>query len=270
MNNLQRALAPIPGAAWTAIDDEAKRTLKVALAGRQIADFDGPLGWQHAAVTLGRTMPLSRAPGAGVAAALRRVQPLVEIRVPFELVREELEAHERGAKDADLGPVTDAARTIAAAEDNAIFQGYPDAHIEGICSAASGAALTITEDYEAYPGVAANALSRLRNAGIGGPYAIALGPKCHMGLLQTTLRGGFPVIQHVQRLIDGPVIWAPALNGAVVVSLRGGDFELTVGRDLSIGYTSHTATTVELYLEESFTFRLLTPEAAVPLVYGAS
>ena len=103
-----------------------------------------------------------------------------------------------------------------------------------------------------------------------GPYAIALGPRCYTGLTRTTTEAGFPVIQHVERLLDGPVIWAPGVDGAVVLSLRGGDFELTVGRDLSVGYRGHTASTVEFYIEESLTFRMLAEEAAVPLVYGAA
>jgi uncharacterized linocin/CFP29 family protein len=268
MNDLGRELAPITDEAWRAIDDEARAALKVNLAGRRIADFEGPLGWQASAVPLGRTEALARRPHDGVTGAVRRVQPLVELRASFELARAELDAIARGAKDPDLDAVRTAARAIALAEDRAVFHGYPDAGITGICEAAAGTALTVTEDYEAYPAMVATALAKLRGAGIDGGYAIALGPKCYTGLTQTFTRGGYPVIQHVQKLLDGPVIWAPAVDGAVVVSQRGGDFALTVGRDLSIGYRDHSAKTVELYLEESFTFRVLTADAAVPLSYG--
>jgi uncharacterized linocin/CFP29 family protein len=72
----------------------------------------------------------------------------------------------------------------------------------------------------------------------------------------------------VRQLLDGPLVWAPAVNGAVVLSLRGGDFELTVGQDLSIGYLTHSDTTVQLYLQDTLAFRALAPEAAVPLVYS--
>jgi len=50
-----------------------------------------------------------------------------------------------------------------------------------------------------------------------------------------------------------------------VVSLRGGDFLLECGQDLSIGYVDHDADVVRLYLEESFSFRVATAEAAVAL-----
>ena len=46
---------------------------------------------------------------------------------------------------------------------------------------------------------------------------------------------------------------------------RGGDFELTIGQDISIGYLSHSETTVRLYFQETMTFLLLTTEAAVVL-----
>jgi uncharacterized linocin/CFP29 family protein len=54
------------------------------------------------------------------------------------------------------------------------------------------------------------------------------------------------------------------------MSLRGGDFELTVGQDFSVGYLDHTSTSVLLYLQETFTFRVLTPQASVPLTYPAA
>jgi uncharacterized linocin/CFP29 family protein len=267
MNDLWRELAPVPAEAWKEIDDEAKRTLTVTLAGRKIADFEGPLGWDASSVGLGRADELKESPGQGVRAALRKVQPLVELRVPFTLSRRELDSVARGAKDTDLEPVAKAAMAIALAEDRAVFQGYAAAGIEGICEASGGEALTISENYENYPALVAEALSKLRKSGVDGPYAIALGPQCYVGLTETT-KDGFPIMQHVQRLLDGPVIWAPAVDGAVVVSLRGEDFELIVGRDFSIGYLAHSATTIDLYIEESFTFRILEPKAAVPLVYG--
>ena len=172
----------------------------------------------------------------------------------------------RGAKDANLDPVRHAARAAALAEDRAVFHGYPQAGIGGIVEASAQSKCTLSEDYAAYAGVVAEATHKLRSAGIGGPYAIALGPRCFTGLSKT-LVGGFPVMEHVRRLLDGPIIPAPAADGAVVLSLRRGDFELTVGQGFSIGYLEHSASTVRLYLQESFTFRVLSPEAAVPLAY---
>lgn len=268
MDDLLRDLAPISSDAWQAIDEEAKKHLTVSLGGRRIVDFDGPRGWHFSSVALGGTESIEAPSEPGVSAAVRRVQPLVELRAPFELSRRELENIARGAKDPELEPVRHAARAIALAEDRAIFHGYRAANITGIFEASAANQLTLTRDYQRYPLVVSEGLARLRANGVGGPYAIALGPECFKGLTGTATSGGYPVFEHVERLIDGSVFWAPSVRGALLASLRGGDFELTVGRDLSIGYEDHSTSTVRLYLQESIAFRVLSPEAAVPLVYG--
>ncbi|HXS52994.1 MAG TPA: family 1 encapsulin nanocompartment shell protein [Usitatibacter sp.] len=267
MNHLLRELAPIPAAAWEQIDDEARRTLTAMLAARKLVEFEGPLGWQASAVNLGRTSSI-KAPREGAQARLREVLPLVELRVPFAMPRDEIDAIARGAKDANLDPVREAARSAALAEDHAVFHGFPDARIDGIVEAAAQGRCSITQDYQAYLAVVAEALQKLRDRGIGGPYAIALGPRCYTGLGKTLL-GGFPVLEQLRQLVDGPIVSAPAVNGAVVLSTRGGDFELTVGQDFSIGYVDHDAKSVRLCLVESMTFRVLTTEAAVPLAYAS-
>jgi uncharacterized linocin/CFP29 family protein len=267
MNSLHRELAPISAAAWGEIEAEAKRTLKTSLAARKLVEFKGPGGLELSAVGTGRRQPIASPPSARVEAQLRESQPLVELRAPFALERAELDALDRGAKDANLDPVIEAAQRIARAEDRAVFHGYPAALIKGICEAAPGGPVPLSENYEDYPLAVAQALSRLRAAGVDGPYAIALGPQCYTGITETT-KGGYPVIQHVKRLLDGPLVWAPAVDGAAVLSLRGDDFELTVGQDISIGYLDHDAESVRLYLQESFTFRVLTPHAAVAMAYA--
>jgi uncharacterized linocin/CFP29 family protein len=267
MSPLLRELAPVTAEAWSMIEEEAKRTLKLKLAARKLVDFSGPLGWEASAVGVGRVARLNEAPADGVEARLREAQPLVELRVPFELQREELEAAGRGAKDAVLDPVREAAGAAALAEDRAVFRGFAAAGIRGIAEEAAASKLTLSDDYQAYPGVVADAVNKLHLAGVEGPYGIALGPRCYTGLTKTT-QGGYPVMEHVRRLLDGPIVWAPAVDGAVVLSLRGGDFELTVGQDFSIGYLEHTASAARLYLQESFTFRVLAAEAAVPLAYA--
>jgi uncharacterized linocin/CFP29 family protein len=269
MSELHRNLAPIVGEVWKQIDAEASRVLRLHMAARKLVDFDGPRGWTTSALHLGRTEPVDEASIPGVEARVRRVQPLVELRVPFTLSRSELDAAARGADDADLDPLVEAAKRLAEAEDRAVFHGFESAGIRGICSHSAHKPVSLSEDYTHYPQAVTEALERLRQSGADGPYALALGPRCDAGLRQTAGEGGYPVLRHVTRLIDGPVVWAPAVDGAAVMSLRGGDFELVSGRDPAVGYRDHDERSVHLYLEESFAFRLLGPEAAVPLVYGA-
>jgi uncharacterized linocin/CFP29 family protein len=267
MNHLMRALAPVSDTAWEAISDEATSVLRQFMAARKLVEFHGPKGWAHSAEPTGRVEPLPEPPGEGVEGVVRTVRPLVELRAEFEIDRTELDAIERGAPDPDLEAVAAAARRLALAEDRAIFDGYPAAGIRGIAEASPYEPIRLSDDYEEYPSAVAKAVSRLRLEGVEGPYGIALGPRCYLGVVETTQRGGYPVLEHVRQILGGPIVWAPAVSGAVVVSLRGGDFDLVVGQDVSIGYRSHTESTVRLYLEESLTFRAVGPEAGIALRY---
>ncbi|MGZ6977737.1 MAG: family 1 encapsulin nanocompartment shell protein [Acidimicrobiia bacterium] len=266
MNHLFRELAPITAAGWTAIEEEAGQTLRTYLAARKLVDFSGPHGWEHSAVDLGRVEAI-KAPQADVGAALRTVQPLVELRTDFTVSRAELDAIERGSQAPDLDPVRDAAVRLAEAEDKAIFHGNTAAGIDGLTTASTHDPLAIPESYTDYPRPVAQAVARLRSAGVDGPYGIALGPRCYTGVVETT-DGGHPIYNHLRMILDGPIVWAPAVDGAVVMSIRGGDFELVAGQDASIGFASHDAGGVSLYLQESITFRVNTPEAAIALVYA--
>jgi uncharacterized linocin/CFP29 family protein len=129
--------------------------------------------------------------------------------------------------------------------------------------------MTLPGDVRQYPDAIAQALSQLRLVGVNGPYSVVLGAGPYT-LLAEASDNGYPVIEHIRRLVETEIIWAPAIDGAFVMTTRGGDFDLHVGQDVSIGYLSHTDATVRLYLQESFTFLLLTTEAAVALAPAAT
>ncbi|WP_067816326.1 family 1 encapsulin nanocompartment shell protein [Nocardia inohanensis] len=263
MNNLHRELAPITSEAWAAIEEEATRTFKRHIAGRRVVDLSGPHGADFSAVGRGRTAAIT-APAEGVQARQRVVVPLVELRVPFTLSRDELDNVERGAQDADLDAVKDAAKKIAFAEDRAIFEGYAAAGIAGIRASTDCEPVKLPGDPTLAPEAVAQALSKLRLAGVDGPYSVLLSADLYTAVSETSDHG-HPIRTHIERLIDGEIIWAPAIDGAFVLSTRGGDFDLQIGQDLSIGYLSHDAESVQLYFQESLTFLVYTAEAAVAL-----
>jgi uncharacterized linocin/CFP29 family protein len=263
MNNLHRELAPISEAAWADIEEEASRTFKRHIAGRRVIDVQGPGGVALSAVGTGHLKKLAP-PSDGIIARQREVNPLVELRVPFVLDREQIDDVERGANDSDWQPTKDAARLLAFAEDRAIFEGFAAAGIGGVRKGTSNPIMTLPADVRAYPDVIAQALSQLRLVGVNGPYSVLLSADAYTGLAETRDQG-YPVLEHIKRLIDGEIIWAPAIEGAFVLTTRGGDFDFHIGEDVSIGYLSHDDKTVRLYLEETFTFLLLTTEASVAL-----
>lgn len=265
MNHLLRTLAPITEAGWTRLDAEARDRLTVALAARKLVDFSGPHGWSHSATNLGRTEP-AEGPVSGVRARRRRVLPLVELRADFTVAREELRDSERGAADVDLSELDKAAQRMAVAENVATLHGLQTAGIAGVTDASPHPPIPLGEDMEACPRHVAEAVEVLLRAGIGGPYGLGLGPEGYTRVIQTAEHGGYPLFDHLRKiLLGGPIVWAPGVHGAVVMSLRGGDFLFESGQDLSIGYDHHDADAVHLYLEESFSFRVATAEAGVAL-----
>jgi uncharacterized linocin/CFP29 family protein len=263
MNNLYRELAPVSAAAWAQIEDEAKRTFALHAAARKAVDVAGPDGLTLAGLGTGHVTGID-SPADGVAAALRNWRPVVELRVPFTLSRTEVDSVERGAHDADWQPVKDAAKKIAFAEDRAVFDGYAAAQITGLRPSSSNAAVALPGEARDYPDVVSKAVSELRLAGVAGPYSLLLSADAWTVVSETSDHG-YPIREHLARLLDGDIIWAPAIEGALLVSGRGGDYELRLGQDLSIGYLSHDADSVRLYFTESFTFAVYTSEASVPL-----
>jgi len=263
MNNLHRELAPISDAAWASIEEEARRTFGQHVAARRVVDLTGPEGPGLASVGTGHLTGIG-APADGVIAQLRTAQQLVQLRAPFTVGRQDVDDVERGAQDSDWQPVKDAAKKIGFAEDRAVFRGYQAAGIAGIGASSSNPALSLPSEARDYPNVVAQAVSSLRLAGVGGPYSLVLSAGAYT-MVSETSDHGYPVREHLARVIDGEIIWAPAIDGAFLLSARGGDFELRLGQDLSIGYLAHDAGTVQLYFQESLTFLVYTAEASVAL-----
>jgi uncharacterized linocin/CFP29 family protein len=263
MNHLLRGYAPITETGWDAITDEAKPRLSTYLAARKLVDFSGPHGWSHSSTDLGRVSYLD-GPSDGVSAAQRRVLPLVELRTPFVVSRDELADAERGADDLEFPELDAAAARIAVAENTAIFYGYGAADISGIMERSSHTPVPLGDEVRAYPARLSEAINRLLGTGIGGPYGLAVSPAAYIEILETSEAGDL-LMDHLRKILGGPVVRTPGLTGGVVVSMRGGDFTLDCGQDISIGYRSHSDTEVALYFEESISFRVLEPNAAVVL-----
>lgn len=262
-NNLYRELAPVTSVAWSEIEQEATRTFKRHIAGRRVVDVSEPGGPVTASISTGRLNDV-QAPADGVQAHLRSSKPLVRLRVPFALSRSEIDSVERGAQDADWDPVKAAAKKLAFLEDRAIFEGYLAASIEGIRSVSSNKALTLPDDPREMPDAVSQALTELRLAGVDGPYSVLLSADAYTNVSETTAHG-YPILEHLNRLVTGDIIWAPAIDGAFVLTTRGGDFDLLLGTEVAIGYSSHDGEDVQLYLQETMTFLCHTAEASVAL-----
>lgn len=265
MNHLLREQAPITDAAWSLLDGEAKQRLTVALGARALIDFAGPFGWQHSATDLGRLGPAVPSPAQGVTARPRVVLALAEVHADFTVQRDELRDFSRGAVDVDLSSLDDAALRIAAVENAAVFHGWDELGMIGVIDASPHPPIPRSADRNRYAQQVASAVAALRRSGIGGPYGLALSPSSYTEVIETSEHGGYPLLDHLHKILGGPIAWVPGIRQGVVLSVRGGDFLLECGEDFALGYTGHDAESVSLYIEETFSFRVATPEAAVAL-----
>jgi uncharacterized linocin/CFP29 family protein len=259
VNHLYREIAPVSDRAWDELDDAARRAIRNFIAGRRLFPLEGPHGYEVEAVPTGEVAAAEEV--HGVSTAVLQPRPMVELRTPFSVSRREIEVLDRGGA-ADLDQVVDAARRIAAAEDHLVFDGLLSAGIKGVVAASPYEPIAVGSTFASFPDAVAKAVDLLRSAGVEGPYGIALGPQAHEAVLGATDNGGYPILKHVHAIVDGPLVWSPTIDGSVVVSLRGGDFEIHSGLDFSVRYLAHDCDHVELELVETVTFRNIGPDAA--------
>jgi uncharacterized linocin/CFP29 family protein len=259
---LKKHLAPITPRAWQHIETEAKQALEANLSNRRIVDVSEPMGFEFSAVNLGGLQPAHEVE-KGVHYGVRRVLPLVEARVPIELDVWRLDDLERGATNVDTDGVTRAALELAEFEERAVYLGFEAAGIVGLAGAAQHETMQLPEEVDGYSDVVARAVLKLSEHGVQGPLALVLGSKPYR-LLHSD-QSTDPPRKQIANLLKGPLWHSAVLDGGFLVSLRGGDFELTLGQDLSLGYDWHDKNKVHIYLTETFTFRVLSPEAVVAL-----
>jgi uncharacterized linocin/CFP29 family protein len=216
-------------------------------------------------VNLGLVGSSKAAPVKGVEWGQREVQPLIEFRVPFQLDIWDLDNVSRGSKTADLDPVVQAAQKAALFEEQLIYKGFKNGGIEGLIPASQAKAITLPKNAASFEDAVESAVHAIQIAGIGGPFQLVLGRMPYQKLAVGDQKG-YPLRKRVMDLLDGgSILWSPAVDTGVIVSSRGGDAELTIGQDFSIGYHSQEGGKINLYITESLTFRVLEPAAAVEL-----
>jgi uncharacterized linocin/CFP29 family protein len=261
-NVLRRNLAPLSDEVWQRIDDEVRETLTALLTARRVVDFCGPHGYTHSAVSLGRLIRVED--DEGLSCGVRSVLPMTEVRLDFSLALEELDNLNRGALEVDLEPARDAAVRLAAFEERFIYAGFEPSSVQGILERSPHAPVEMGSDPSSHVSAVAKALQVLVAAGVKGPYALVLAPEAYRRMVSDI--GAYPPKQRVATLTEGPLLQSQQLEGGLLVSMRGGDFRLDVGQDVSVGYSAHTTQQVDLFLLMTLAFRILDADAAVKLV----
>jgi uncharacterized linocin/CFP29 family protein len=264
MDFLKRQHAPITEKAWEFIDSEARRIFRTALRARRFVDVIGPKGWEFSAVNLGRIEIAGKEAKESQIYGMRTVLPLVELRIPFVLDLWEMDNLSRGAVDVDVDALHEAARGAARFEDTAVLKGFSPAGITGLADSSDHEIQEMQLEAGAFLDILSGSVLRLRDVSIEGPYALVVGSETFRFLARA--QAGYPLLRRVERLLEGPVVESDILTDeGFLLSTRGGDFELTLGQDLSIGYEHHDSKQLRLFITETFTFRNLEPNGVAKL-----
>jgi uncharacterized linocin/CFP29 family protein len=259
MDILKRSIAPLTENAWENIDNQARRVLHANLSARKFVDVSVPKGWDFASVPTGRLDVSAGQKGDEVKYGVHVVQPLVETRFSFSLNIWELDNIERGVKDIQFAELDMAMKKISHFEENAIYNGFKKGGIKGLNDCNKYNEILLGNDKKQILDGVSNGITTLLDASVEGPYVLVVNPDLWRSITQ--LAEGYPIRKHLEKLLENDVIYSQAIDCAYLVSLRGGDLELTIGADYSIGYESHTKESVNLFVAESFTFRVLDESA---------
>lgn len=262
MNILKKSLAPITDDSWDEIKEQANKIFNNYGSARSFVDFDGPKGIEYGAVSTGKLIVPENQNNKGINYGIHQVMPLIEIRKPFTLNIWELDNIERGAKDADLNDLIKAAKEVVLFEDKVVYKGFKDAGISGLLNSSDNEAVKLPKNPEELLQIVASQIIVLKKRGVEGPYSLIFNDVMWRQNI-TTLSEGYPLIKQLEDILGGRIIVSSTIDESYLISERGGDFELVLGQDTSIGYDSHDTKKVKLYFTQSFTFRVLSPEAVV-------
>jgi uncharacterized linocin/CFP29 family protein len=262
MNILKREIAPIPQAGWSEIDERATMVLKTHLSARKVVHVKGPFGWDYSVVPEGRLSLLEDEKKDGVRSGLYNVKPLLEARVGFRLDRWELDNLVRGAHDIDLDPLDEAVKKIALFEENAVYNGYAGADIKGLFQSSEQKPVPFGKEGSQIMQALSKAVLMMQDAHQSAPFSLVVGEEAWKRVNSEVQ--GYPLIKRIRDIIGGQVLYSSAVKAAVLVPQDHEDLELSVGGDFSIGYEYHDAKMVQLFVSESFTFRVLDPAIVIP------
>lgn len=261
MNILKKNLAPITEKAWDEIKTRTGEILAANLTARKFVDIDGPNGLEFGGISTGRLITPDHHDNTEVNYGIREFVPIVELRKPFELDLWELDNIERGAKDIDLAPLEKAVEEVALFEENAIYNGFPPSGIKGLQEASENETVSFPNNPNLFLKEVAKQIVNLKKQAVAGPYSLVLNAGQWLDMVK--LSEGYPIQKQLKQILGGQVIISHFNQNSYLVSQQGGDFELAIGQDHTLGYDAHDTKKVKLYITVSFTFRVLSPEAIV-------
>jgi uncharacterized linocin/CFP29 family protein len=261
-HHLNRDDAPFGDEVWEKIDEVVVGAARSRLAGRRILHADGPYGIGLKVLpTADRIVQES---DGGVATVASGAVPLAQIVREFPLSARDIAAFTDRGVPMELGEVACAALECATREDELVFNGSDALGWTGLMN--SEGALSVNLSSWEEPGTAANdiigAVTALDDAGLHGPYTLALSAERYNLLYRRYMQGNQTEIEHIRVMISEGVVKAPALESGGVLLASGRQYaHIVLGADLTAGFIGPAGANYEFFLTESLAPRVLLPQA---------
>ena len=258
MDFLKRELAPITANGWKEIEERAAAVLSKELSARKFIRVTGPLGRDVTSVTTGRMDVKTK---DDIKYGVYKVQPLIESRICFPLSRWELDNIERGAKDVDYTSLDDGVRKAAKFEEEAIFKGLEDGQVDGIYKSSSYEALDFGKTADETLKAIFDGVLKLDAAFAKKPYVLVVSNEKWYYL--NTVVKEYSLPEKLEKILGQKIVVSKSIDGAILLPFDDENIELIIGEDFALGYQNHNESVVELFVTESFTFRVLDPALIV-------
>jgi uncharacterized linocin/CFP29 family protein len=257
---LGREGAPFGADIWEKLDETLLGVARSELSGRRLLAVKGPFG-------LGlKNLPLpDEALGDGLFA--NSSLPLTLIQKTFTLSVRDVAAFTREPIAMNLGPLVEAAYAAAQAEDGLIFDGT--SRSQGLLNL-EGATRTTLTSWDTVGSAQSDliaAVTALDEAGVHGPYTLALAPRRYNQLLRPLETGRVNELDLVKQVVSDGIVKAPALRDGGVLIASGSQYaHLVIGQDMSLGFLGPTDDgRLAFSISESLALRVPAPAAVCVL-----
>lgn len=264
---LHRDDAPFSGAVWERIDNVVVEAAKSMLSARRILHVEGPYGLGIKSVP-GPDAVLEDQGEDSAGLSSGAVTPLGLVSKTFGLSARDIAAFEQTGMPFSPGPAAQAAIACARREDDLLFNGSKAMGVTGLLNA-KGVQSVKLGTWNQVGGAADDlikAATALDDAGLHGPYTLALAPKRYNLLFRRYEQGNMIELEHLRSLITEGIAKVPALSAGGVLLASGRQFATVVlGQDLVTGFVGPADGGYEFNVSESLALRLLQPKAVCVL-----
>jgi uncharacterized linocin/CFP29 family protein len=244
----------------TKIEETAVSAAREILTGRRIIDVEGPYGLGMTTVEVGND-DLCREPGPNEASAvLSRALSLPMIYRRFSISKRRIAAFQEMGQPLHLKMVEDAAQAVAMREEEFVYMGQPDFHLQGLLTA-EGRSTLQGGDWGSVDQVLDNvigAVNILDSKGYRGPYGLSLAPALYNNLFRRYPGSDLLQIEHLKRLCTRGIVKAN-IDGGVLVARDVGS--IILGQDLQIASLSPDAAHENFAVTESLVLKIEAADA---------